>query len=132
MSLSGSKIALSLDKLLLIDFLTTYGANFGLTSTNLHGDNPFYAGELAARRKQLQLAIKQLVVSSLIVPKQSKKGFVYLIHPDTQTLYQQFSSTYAKAYLKQSTLVHQFSENKTEAELLHYIQSYTSSQGELL
>ncbi|WP_339011772.1 ABC-three component system middle component 2 [Lactococcus garvieae] len=132
LSLSVSKVALSLDQLLLIDFLTTYGEKFELTPTNLHGDNPFYASELAARRKQLPLAIKQLVLSSLIVPTQTKKGFAYLIHPDTKTLYQQFSSTYAKTYLKQSSIVQKFSENKTEAELFHYIQSHTLSKGEPL
>ncbi|USI64659.1 hypothetical protein LMK05_07370 [Lactococcus petauri] len=132
LSLSLSKVAMSLDQLLLLDFLTTYGANFNFTSKNLHGDNPFYASELAARRRQLKVAIRQLVLSSMIVLVQNEKGFTYLIHPEAKTLYQQFTSSYAKAYLEQSRIVQKFCENKTEAELLHYIQSHTSFQGEQL
>lgn len=126
LNLSLYQKALSLDKILFIDFLTTYGANFGLTQTNLHGSNAFYIGELAVRRSQIQSALKDLTLKNLVLPEQNKKGFSYLIHPEGEILCKNFSSTYAKVYLENAEIVKTYSENKTDTQLLRLVHSKAS------
>ena len=43
-----------------LDFVTTYGKDFGVSEFNLHGDNEYRFSEYAAKREVIGIAIKEL------------------------------------------------------------------------
>ena len=53
------KRGLTLDNLATADFIANYSKEFGLTDSNLHGDNEFSFSEYSTRRSFAQDAIKQ-------------------------------------------------------------------------
>lgn len=58
LTLYTSEENLSVDDLVIYDFMTIYAKDFGLTSYNLHGDNNSKESEFAARRQQVKEAIR--------------------------------------------------------------------------
>lgn len=53
---------LSVDRITAMDFISTYGKDFGVSEHNLHGDNNFRFSEYASKRKIISEAIKSLVL----------------------------------------------------------------------
>ena len=52
---------LSSDMIAVLDFIVVYGKEFGVSKTNLHGDNRFKFSELPSRREKVLKALKELV-----------------------------------------------------------------------
>lgn len=69
----------TIDKLVTADFISNYSKEFGLSNSNLHGDNEFSFSEFSARRSLSQQAIKQLVLENLVRVSYSNDGFIYSI-----------------------------------------------------
>ena len=63
----------TLDMLYAVDFISVYGADFGISDTNLNGDNHYKFSEFASRREVVRLALKEMVLQGFIVPLQERK-----------------------------------------------------------
>lgn len=61
-----------------IDFMATFGKEFGLSSNNLHGDNEYKFSQLPARKKLIDASLKKLVSFGL-VSVDLEKGYRYMI-----------------------------------------------------
>lgn len=68
-----------------LDFISTYGKDFGVSEYNLHGDNSFRFSEYALKRRIVSEAIKELVLKGYINPHCNKNGFNYSISKKGQT-----------------------------------------------
>lgn len=55
----------NLDEISAMDLAATYMKTFGFADSNLHGDTPFAAAELTARRNRVRLGLELLVVRGL-------------------------------------------------------------------
>jgi hypothetical protein len=67
----------SADKITALDFIASYGADFGIGTTNLYGSNSFSYSELSVRRALSSLALKELVLRGIADARQSDDGFEY-------------------------------------------------------
>lgn len=67
---------LTIDRIAALDFITTYGKDFGVSEYNLHGDNNFKFSEFASKRKIVSQAIKQIVLKGYVESYCNKSGFI--------------------------------------------------------
>ena len=94
------KSRVTVDWLSCIDFVTTYGKDFGVSEFNLHGDNEYRFSEYAAKREIIGSAIKELVLRGYITPHCNKSGFNYSITPAGIQLCETLNDAYAETYEK--------------------------------
>ncbi len=94
------KTRVTVDWLSCIDFVTTYGKDFGVSEFNLHGDNEYRFSEYAAKREIIGAAIKELVLRGYITPHCNKSGFNYSITPAGIQLCETLNDAYAETYEK--------------------------------
>ncbi len=81
-----------------IDFITAYSHDFGVTKSNLHGDNKYRFGEFASRRAMVRSAVKQLVLDRLVEVSQTAGGFKYKLSDEGLEFVSALSTEYADAY----------------------------------
>lgn len=74
-----SNANLTTDRIAILDFVTIYSKEFGLSEDSLHGDNDFSFTEYATRRKQISENIKQLVLKRMVKIYTTDNGFTYSI-----------------------------------------------------
>ena len=120
---AAEKKAISIDRLLSIDFIASYGADFGLSSENLHGNGSYRYGEYASRKSLSESAIKRLVVHGYVNVLASNKGYQYAISPHGITLCNNLESTYADNYYciarKAITEFEEYSDSQVERLILN-------------
>ncbi len=85
------------DMILWLDFICLYGKDFGVTDYNLHGENKFKFGEIAARRKKVKDSLKKLVLDGNIEVRYTISGFVYQRKIDNISLTSEYADEYAFA-----------------------------------
>lgn len=112
---------ISFERILVTDFITTYGYDFEISDTNLNGDNSYRISEFIARRELIQRAIKKLVLQGLIQPSKDKLGFVYELSDDGKQLIPKFVSVYAEKYIQTANNTVEYLQDKSETELLKEI-----------
>lgn len=95
----------SLDMLYAVDFMTLYGASFGITDQNLNGDNEYKFSVFASHRESIQEALKALVLNGTAQAVSYNEGLAYIITPEGEDFCQSPSSTYAKEYRKAAQAV---------------------------
>lgn len=95
--LSECKEPLTLDKIVCLDFIIIYGAEFGVSDENLHGDNRYKYSELPSRRDLVQYSLRELVINNFIIPDFSN-GFRYQISENGLQYILSLDSTYAEKY----------------------------------
>ena len=83
-----------------LDFVTTYGKDFGVSEFNLHGDNEYRFSEYAAKREVIGIAIKELVLRGFVNPHCNKSGFNYSITSSGLKLCETLNDEYAENYEK--------------------------------
>ena len=88
----------SLDMLYAVDFIAVYGVPFGITRTNLNGNNPFMFSEFASRREVVRNALRTLVRHDMVLPINLNQGIFYIITPSGEDFSASLESTYAKEY----------------------------------
>jgi hypothetical protein len=125
--LSVSSIDLSADKIVAIDFTTTYGKDFGISDFNLHGDGIFRYAEIPARRDLISHAIKGLVTKGLITPNCLLSGFTYTITPMGSKFVKSLKSNYSKAYKKLCERSIKFYESKDDKQSLDVLNNYANT-----
>lgn len=112
---------ISFERILVTDFITTYGCDFEISDTNLNGDNSYRFSEFIARRELIQRAIKKLVLQGLIQPSKDNLGFVYELSNDGKQLIPKFVSVYAEKYIQTANNTVEYLQGKSETELLKEI-----------
>lgn len=101
--LNNARQPLSEEKIATTDFITIYGTDFGISDTNLHGDNTYKYCESATRHRKMDLALKDLSLRGMIDMVLSKKsGVLYRINEIGMKFCQSLESSYAKEYTKLS------------------------------
>lgn len=98
LSLYASEESLSVDELVILDFVTIYAKDFGISSYNLHGENKSKESEFAARRQQVKEAIRFLVTQDYIDVEEAETGFLFSINQKGSTLCDVLESNYAADY----------------------------------
>ena len=88
----------SLDKIYATDFMVSYGATFGVSKSDLNGDNQYKFSEFASRREIVRQALKQLVLDGLVWPDNSAAGILYSITDAGREYGDTLDSEYAKEY----------------------------------
>lgn len=118
-------LSLTADKITIADFISVYGASFGIADTNLHGNNIFKFSEFATRRHLIQQAIKLLVIKGLIIVDFNKDGFTYRITNSGISYCNSLESDYANSF---RTLVNEsraYIIGNSEKDLLNMINKYS-------
>lgn len=117
----------SIDELATGDFITTYNKTFGLSPSNLHGDNELSFTEFALRRHLISKATFQLVREGLLEVVQSPNGFKYSISSEGVSYIQRIQSNYARDYRLAAQRAQNYMKTKSEAELLNLISQEASN-----
>jgi hypothetical protein len=108
---------LTIDRLALMDTITVYSGNFGITDENLHGDSEYVLDEFDARRELAKEALRTLVTRGLVVAGRGDEGFVHRITDTGRKYAKRFDSEYAIEYCELAQVAYRFAANKTEREL---------------
>lgn len=111
----------NLDSIVTADFITIYAKDFGVSDTNLHGNNELSFAEYAARRSQAKTALKSLVLDRLISVSSQDDGFHYTISELGKQICSSMTTEYSKAYLKTAYKTIDFMKNKNEGKLIALI-----------
>lgn len=98
LSLYASEESLSVDELVILDFITVYAKDFGISNYNLHGENRSKESEFAARRQQVKEAIRFLVTQDYIDVEEAENGFLFSINQKGTILCDSMESNYAADY----------------------------------
>lgn len=93
-----SEVALDEQQICCIDFMSIYGADFGLLDKNLHGNGIFRFGEFSAKSTLTVQAIKSLVLDSLITFMPADSGYTYSISALGKKIASHISDVYAGEY----------------------------------
>lgn len=116
----GSR-GMTLDRIVSYDFITLYGKDFGVSETNLHGQNPFNFSELSAKRAICSDGIKSFVLGGLIAVTQTQYGFIYSITQIGNKYVQALESDYKRQYLDILKAVHQKYDLVSDVALVNMI-----------
>ena len=95
----------SLDMLYAVDFMSLYGASFGITDQNLNGDNDYKFSVFASHRESIQEALKALVLNGTVQAVSYNEGLAYIITPEGEDFCLSLDSEYAKEYRKAAQAV---------------------------
>lgn len=112
----------SLEKLVALDFITVYGAEFGVSDKNLHGDSLFRFSEIASKRDQAHEAIRMMAKAG-IISIQINDGYVFSLSDIGRQYAESFTGMYAEEYrLYSEASVKEYAEY-TEKVLMKMIQN---------
>ena len=117
------KDAFSVDRIIGLDFITSYAADFDLAYGNLHGDNHMKYGEIVSRRLLAQEAVKILVTRGLLDVTVGR-GYLFSISENGKMYSRTLKSEYAKTYKEIAKAVIKKYKDYTDADILATIQSY--------
>lgn len=121
LTLYTSEENLSVDDLVIYDFMTIYAKDFGLTSYNLHGDNNSKESEFAARRQQVKEAIRFLVTQGYVDIEESERGFLFAASKKGIALCDAMESAYAADYTAAAIKVTEYARHHDLEVLLSTI-----------
>lgn len=94
---ADSKSAYTVDRIVALDFISCYAADFDIPHGNLHGQNNFKYGEISNRRMLVQEASKSLVTRGLINVIVDR-GYLFQISDEGNKYIKKLKSDYAKEY----------------------------------
>jgi hypothetical protein len=116
--------AMSMDRIVALDFITIYGAEFKVADFNLNGDSLYKFSEIASRRAAMQQAIKKSVVNGF-VKVEVHNGFQYKISEVGKQYADSLESKYAMDYRASMSGTFHFSSGKSDQELMKIIQNHS-------
>jgi len=108
---------LSQDTIRDLDLLSTYGKEFKISNTNLHGDNSYSFTEIASRYSIVKNALKILVKDSYVTIKSSSAGFSYKISDLGKLYAESLTSDYSDQYKSEANKVKQFTRDMNDSEI---------------
>lgn len=112
------------------DFITIYGSDFGISHTNLHGNNEFSFSEYAVRRELFQDSVKDLLINDEIQLNTSELGFTYSITKKGVSLCEEMTTQYAADYINAAYRTQSFISQRNTVEVLELINQTAISQKE--
>lgn len=115
-----SKKSNSVDTITALDLFTTYGKNYNLLESNLHGDSSYSFSEIASRRKLITQALKILVTKGMIKPLKNQYGFLYQINNHGIWFCENMEGDYFNKYVQSLSTVIRKTSNMSETELVNY------------
>ena len=118
------KDALSVDRVVGLDFITSYASDFDLPYRNLHGNNHMKFGEIVSRRLLVQEAVKDLVMRGLLNVIVDR-GYLFSISESGKKYSRTLKSEYAKTYKEIAKAVIKKYKENTDAGILATIQCYS-------
>lgn len=89
---------LSKDMIELVDFIASYGKDFGVAKTNLHGENSYRKSEMYVRNALISKQIKNMVLEGLVEFIPAKTGFLYCLSADGMKLFKSLNDEYANEF----------------------------------
>lgn len=92
--------SLSEDRINCLDFITTYEADFGIGSSNLHGNSGYRFGEFTSRTFTAKKALLELARRGLIHIEPTNQGCVYGITNNGNDFINDLSSSYVSMYVE--------------------------------
>ena len=113
--------AMSLERLICLDFISCYAENYQLSYINLHGENELMYGEIASRKMLSQDAIRDLVVKGL-VEVSVDNGYIYKINKAGRKYINSMQSEYAKQYREIAVEALSLFKKYSDEELYNMIQ----------
>lgn len=97
--LQNAQFPLSGETVAIADFVSVYGVAFGISKSNLHGDNSYKYCEAATRREKIEVALKDLVIRGLAeLVLSDKTGLTYQITDSGRRFCGSLNSTYADEF----------------------------------
>ena len=81
-----------------VDFIAEYGAVFGISNTNLHGDNGMKFTEYIVRIDTVEQALRYMVLHGWAIVALNGLGYTYHISSDGMKIAQLFHTSYANLY----------------------------------
>lgn len=111
----------SLDKIYATDFMVSYGATFGVSKSDLNGDNQYKFSEFASRREIVRQALKQLVLDGLIWPDNSATGILYSITDAGREYGAALDSEYAEEYRSTARRIVEMVSDVSERSIIEKI-----------
>ena len=121
----------TVDMLYAADFMTTYGKTFGVSTSDLNGDNQYKFSEFVSRRQIVQNSLKKLVLDGVAIPQQSSAGITYIISDYGRAIVDRPESDYAQEYKQVARSVVQSINGKNERAVIANINRLsTKSVGE--
>jgi hypothetical protein len=92
---------LSLDEFQItaIDFISVYAGDFGILDENLHGYGSYRFSEYLSRKTLVSDALRQLVLSRLLVIHATQSGYTYSISDQGMEFFKRIDNSYAKEYV---------------------------------
>lgn len=118
---SVKKQALTIERIILLDFIVCYAGDFQMPYINLHGDNQYMYGELASRRIRIQEAIKRLVIHGLVIVAVDR-GYYFTISDAGKQFARKLKSEYACQYREIAGSTIKLFGKRSDAELEQIIQ----------
>lgn len=94
---AAPKEKFTIDRIIGLDFISCYAADFGMPYANLHGDNGYRYGEIVGRRLLVQEAVKELVMQGL-VEVTVDRGYSFSISGSGEKYAKSLETDYANEY----------------------------------
>lgn len=94
---AAPKEKFTIDRVIGLDFISCYAADFGMPYANLHGDSGYRYGEIVGRRLLVQEAVKELVTQGL-VEVTVERGYLFSISISGEKYAKSLETDYANEY----------------------------------
>ncbi len=118
------KKAFSVDRIVGLDFISCYAAEFGFPYDNLHGENSFKFGEIANRRILVQEAMKDLVTRGLVTVS-IDHGYIFAISAEGKKYAKKLKSSFADDYRTIAKAIVAKHKDNSDEGILATIQSHS-------
>ena len=114
----------TVDRIVALDFIICYSADFSLPYGNLHGKNNYKFGEMSNRRMLTQEAVKHLVTKGFIEVA-IDKGYYFSISEQGREYAKKLKSAYAKDYKTIAKVTIKKYRKDSDEDILAEIQSHS-------
>ena len=121
--LKNSEVLMSEYELVAFDYMSTFGADFGLSEYNLNGDNVYRDSEFIARKQMGPTVIKDLVMRGLI-SVDGTDGFKYRISDKGLNTVLKINGAYSETYDEMANKVLDKYRNCEEKDIVSQINSF--------
>lgn len=117
----------TLDTLYTVDFITFYGKTFGMSKSNLNGDNEYKFSEFVSRRENVKEALRELVLNGTVQAVGYKGGISYVITTEGEDFCQSLNSEYAVEYRKNAEAAVRASAGNSERAIISKINKLSAN-----
>lgn len=118
---------ITLNRLILLDFVSLYGKDFDVSDYNLNGDGPYNLTEYSTKRTQIMDSIKYLVRNGLVDTEISDKTFLFSLSEKGRLYCNEFKSDYAIDYIDQITIAKTYFSNFSDENIQQFVEYKTIS-----